>query len=69
LRDIARTDFVVVDKNCRVHRVISDMRIQGASIALVKRADADDEAESIVGMITKAQISDAVAESVALIAV
>jgi CIC family chloride channel protein len=69
LRDIAHTDYVVVDENCRLHRLLSDMRISNASIALVKRPGSPDRAESIVGLITKTQISDVVAESVALIAV
>lgn len=69
LRDIARTDYVVVDEECRVHRLLSDLRISNASIALVKKRGTSGDASSIVGLITKTQVSDSVAESVALIAV
>jgi len=67
--DIARTDYVIVDENCRLHRVLSDMRIRNASIALVKKTGSAERANAILGLITKTQISDVVAESVALIAV
>lgn len=69
LRDIAHTDYVIVDENCRLHRLLSDMRILNASIALVKKAGSGNGAESIVGLISKTQISDVVAELVALISV
>lgn len=67
--DVARTDYVVVDEECRVHRLLSDMRICDASIALVKKSGSTGDAMSIVGLITKTQVADSVAESVALIAV
>ncbi len=67
--DMLRTDFLIVDENARLQRVLADLRMDNGSIALVRQAGGAGAPDQLVGMITETQIADTRAKTVDLIAV
>jgi CIC family chloride channel protein len=65
LGDLARRDFTVVSETAAAFDVITQMRAENSSMALVIPRGATD-ASQVIGVITKEQIADSVASSIAL---
>jgi CIC family chloride channel protein len=65
LGDLARRDFITVSQNMATFDVIARMRAEGSLMALVLPHGTPD-ASKVIGVITKEQIADSVANSISL---
>ncbi len=66
LGELAQKSFAVVRENAATFDVITRMRRQKASMALVIPVAAQDESSRIIGVITREHIADSVANSIEL---